>query len=178
MPSGTKGAGGATALPLLLKSRIGRGEWGSCSGCRAAKRPGRALSPAAPVSRSLSSLRRRRAVVGGAGSQKWSVYLCARLGGSQMSAQSWGNLGKERRLAEHKLARTPRKDCPPINIPDLSPLTSDTLPQAINIFPRAKWKAKARGGLPRNPFPARVQSHPPSPQMRAAQAPSPWPGAG
>ena len=54
-----------------------------------------------------------------------------------------GDLGREGRLAEYKLNRTSGEDCPQIKIPDLIPLTSDTLTQEINIFPRAEWKAKA-----------------------------------
>ena len=55
-----------------------------------------------------------------------------------------GDLGRERRLAEHKLTRTSGEDWPQIKIPDLMPLTSHTLPlELINIFPRAEWKAKA-----------------------------------
>lgn len=53
------------------------------------------------------------------------------------------DLGRERILAAHKLIRTSGKDCPQIKIPDLIPLTSETLPQEINIFSRAEWKAKA-----------------------------------
>lgn len=70
------------------------------------------------------------------------MYLCARLGRLQASAQL-GDLGRDRRPAEHKLSWTSGKDFPQIKIPNPIPLTSVTLPQEINIFPRAEWKAKA-----------------------------------
>lgn len=59
-------------------SRGLKGWVGSYSGFQADRRSGRVLSPAAPVPTSLSSLQKRRAVVGGAGSQEWSVCICVR----------------------------------------------------------------------------------------------------
>lgn len=70
------------------------------------------------------------------------VYLCKAGWVADIRAELW-DLRRERRSAEHKLSRTSGKDCPQVKIPDLIPLTSDTLPQEINIFPRAEWKAKA-----------------------------------
>lgn len=94
------------------------------------------------MSRSLSNLRRLRAVVGGAGSQEWSVCICVQgWVGHRHQRRVVGS--EERRSAEHKLSRTSGRDCPRIKIPDLIPLTSHTLPQEINIFSRAEWKAKA-----------------------------------
>ena len=91
MPSGTQGAGGATALPLLSELRIGRGGSGSCRGFQAAKRPGRALSPGGPGVQVVEQPPEARAIVVARGQpERECVYLCARLGESQTSAQKWG----------------------------------------------------------------------------------------
>lgn len=90
---------------------------------------------------SLSSLRRRRAVAGGAGSQERSVCICMRgWVGHRHPHADLGDLGRERKLAEHKLSRT--SDCSQIKIPDLIPLTSDTLSKKLIYFPEQNGKQR------------------------------------
>lgn len=88
------------------------------------------------------------------------------------------DLGKERRLAERKLIRTSGKDCSQIKIPDLIPLTSDTLPQETNLFSRAEWKAKASKVRPAHePLSGWSPVPPTFSPFQMYTGPSPWPGA-
>lgn len=113
---------------------------------------------------SLSSLRRHRAVVAAQQPGTEYVYLCARVGESQTSAQSWGIWG-EKGNRENTTQKDLWKILSPIKIADLIPLTSNIPPQEINVFPRAEWNAKVSkvrpaheplqaGSSPTHPFPS------------------------
>lgn len=106
------------------------------------------------------------------------VYLCLRLGESDIRAEL-GDLGRERRLAEHKLSRTSGEDCPQIKIPDLTPtVTLDTLRQENNIFPRAELKANAGKVRPAHePLPGQGPVPATLSRVQSYTGPQTWPGA-
>lgn len=143
LPSGTKGAGGATAPSSSgneeLAGWVRQLRWLPGSQTPAQPRP--SAEDCGSSVGSLSSLRRRRAVAGGAGSQERSVYICVRdWVGHRHPHADVGDLGRERKWAEHKLSRT--SDGSQIKIPDLIPLTSDTFPKKLIYFPEQNGKQR------------------------------------